>query len=281
MKLLYSIILGIIQGLGEFLPISSSGHLALAQSLLGLEVAENSLAFNVLLHLGTLAAVFIIYYKDIWEIAKAFFTMLGKVFRGKFKLTEYTVHERFAILLIIAVIPLVPAALLEDYITALNAMPIVVGALLILNGALLFFSDRFAKGNKSMEEATPMNALCVGLCQLLGVLPGISRSGSTITGGLTQGFSRPLAVKFSFILSIPAILGAAVLEMPDFIKETASGSVGGGVWLTYLAGAITAMIVGILAIKLVSWISEHATFKGFSYYCFAVGAVAVVWGILK
>ena len=281
MKLLYSIILGIIQGLGEFLPISSSGHLALAQSLLGLEVAENSLAFNVLLHLGTLAAVFIIYYKDIWEIAKAFFTMLGKVFHGNFKLSTYTVHERFVILLIIAVIPLIPAAILEDYITALNSMPIVIGALLIANGALLFFSDRFAKGNKSMEEATPMNALCVGLCQLCGVLPGISRSGSTITGGLTQGFSRPLAVKFSFILSIPAILGAAVLEMPDFIRETASGSVGGTVWLTYLAGALAAMIVGILAIKLVSWISEHATFKGFSYYCFAIGAVAIVWGILK
>jgi undecaprenyl-diphosphatase len=153
MKLLYSIILGIIQGLGEFLPISSSGHLALAQDLLGLDVAENNLAFNVLLHLGTLLAVFIIYYKDIWEMVKAFFSLLNKVFHGNFKLSEYTVHERFVILLLIAVIPLVPAALLSDYVELISTMPIVVGAILILNGFLLFFSDKFAKGDKAMEDA--------------------------------------------------------------------------------------------------------------------------------
>ena len=281
MKLLYSIILGIIQGLGEFLPISSSGHLALAQELLGLEVAENNLAFNVLLHLGTLLAVFIIYYKDIWEMVKAFFSLLNKVFHGNFKLSEYTVHERFVILLLIAVIPLVPAALLSDYVELISSMPIVVGAILILNGFLLFFSDKFAKGDKAMEDATPMNALAVGLCQVVAILPGLSRSGSTITGGLTQGFSRPLAVKFSFILSIPAILGAAVLELPDLVKETAQGGVSGTLWLSYLAGALAAMLVGILAIKLVSWISEHATFKGFSYYCFTVGTVAIVWSLVK
>ena len=281
MKLLYSILLGIIQGLGEFLPISSSGHLALAQSLFGLEVADNTLAFNVLLHLGTLLAVFIIFYKDIFELIKAFFSLVGKLFHKKFKLSDYTVHERFVILLFIAVIPLVPAALLSDYVELLSTMPIVVGAILILNGVLLFVSDKFAKGSKSMEDATPMNALVVGLCQVVAILPGLSRSGSTITGGLTQGFSRPLAVKFSFILSIPAILGAAVLELPDLIAETASGSVSGTLWLTYLAGALAAMLVGILAIKLVSWISEHATFKGFSYYCFTVGTIALVMGILK
>ena len=281
MKLLYSILLGIIQGLGEFLPISSSGHLALAQSLFGLEVADNTLAFNVLLHLGTLLAVFIIFYKDIFELIKAFFSLVGKLFHKKFKLSDYTVHERFVILLFVAVIPLVPAALLSDYVELLSTMPIVVGAILILNGVLLFVSDKFAKGSKSMEDATPMNALVVGLCQVVAILPGLSRSGSTITGGLTQGFSRPLAVKFSFILSIPAILGAAVLELPDLIAETASGSVSGTLWLTYLAGALAAMLVGILAIKLVSWISEHATFKGFSYYCFTVGTIAIVMGILK
>ena len=281
MKLLYSILLGIIQGLGEFLPISSSGHLALAQSLFGLEVADNTLAFNVLLHLGTLLAVFIIFYKDIFELIKAFFSLVGKLFHKKFKLSDYTVHERFVILLFVAVIPLVPAALLSDYVELLSTMPIVVGAILILNGVLLFVSDKFAKGSKSMEDATPMNALVVGLCQVVAILPGLSRSGSTITGGLTQGFSRPLAVKFSFILSIPAILGAAVLELPDLIAETTSGSVSGTLWLTYLAGALAAMLVGILAIKLVSWISEHATFKGFSYYCFTVGTIAIVMGILK
>ena len=277
MKLLYSILLGIIQGLGEFLPISSSGHLALAQSLFGLNVADNSLAFGVLLHIGTLFAVFIVFYKDIFELIRAFFTLCAKLCHKKFKLSDYTAHERFVILLVIAVIPLFPAVLINDYVEMLSKMPIVVGAILILNGVLLFVSDTFAKGDKAIEDATPMNALAVGLCQVVAILPGLSRSGSTITGGLTQGFSRPLAVKFSFILSIPAILGAAVLELPDLFSESLEPAT----WLTYLAGALAAMIVGILAIKLVSWISEHATFKGFSYYCFAVGTLAIILGIVR
>jgi undecaprenyl-diphosphatase len=277
MKLLYSILLGIIQGLGEFLPISSSGHLALAQTLLGLEVAEDNLAFGVLLHLGTLLAVFIVFYKDIFALIKAFFSLMRKVYHGNFKLSAYSIHERFIVLLLIAVIPLVPAALISGYIEVLMGYPIVVGAILLLNGALLFVSEHFAKENKDLEEATPMNALVVGLCQVVAILPGLSRSGSTITGGLTQGFTRPLAVKFSFILSIPAILGAAVLELPALFTDLPDANT----LLIYLAGAFAAMLVGILAIKLVSWISRHATFKGFAYYCFAVGTVAIVWGILQ
>ncbi|MBQ7364031.1 MAG: undecaprenyl-diphosphate phosphatase [Clostridia bacterium] len=277
MKLLYSILLGIIQGLGEFLPISSSGHLALAQTLLGLEVAESNLAFNVLLHLGTLMAVFIVFYKDIFELIRAFFSLLGKLFHKNFKLSSYTLHERFVVLLLIAILPLIPAAVLSGYIEILMGYPIVVGAILVLNGILLYVSERFATGQKDLENVTPLNALVVGLCQVVAILPGLSRSGSTITGGLTQGFTRPVAVKFSFILSIPAILGAAVLELPALFTEIADTAT----LFTYLAGAFAAMIVGILAIKLVSWISEHATFKGFAYYCFAIGTVAIVMGILQ
>ncbi len=278
MKLLKAIILGIIQGLGEFLPISSSGHLALAHTLLGLDVAEDSLAFDVLLHLGTLMAVFIIYYKDIFELIKAFFTMLGKLFHGNFKLSAYTVHERFVILLLIAVLPLIPVALISDYVEVLAGYPLVIGGILILNGVMLFVSDRFAKGNKDLEEVKPHNALVVGLCQAVAaLLPGLSRSGSTITGGLTQGFTRSMAVKFSFILSIPAIIGASILELPSLFSEAMDSTT----LLIYLAGALTAMIVGILAIKLVSWISKHATFKGFAYYCFAIGTTAIVWALLK
>ncbi len=277
MSLLKSILLGIVQGLCEFLPVSSSGHLALAQDLLGLDAGVDALAFDVLLHLGTLAAVVILFYKDIWMLIRSFFSLLGKLFHGNFKLSEYTVGERFVVLLFIAVLPLIPAALLSDRIEWLMGYPVVIGAILILNAVMLYVSDHFVNGEKALEDVKPHNALVVGLFQVAAILPGLSRSGSTITGGLTQGFSRPLAVRFSFILSIPAILGAAVLEIPGFladIPDTRS-------LLVYLAGALAALVVGMLAIKLVTWISEHATFRVFSYYCLVVGAAAIVWGILR
>ncbi len=277
MSLLKSIILGIIQGLCEFLPISSSGHLALAQHFFGFGGEVDELAFSVLLHLGTLFAVVIIYYKDIWELIKSFFSLIGKLFKGNFKFSEYTVGERFVVLFIIAVLPLVPASFLNNALEVLMGYPIAIGVILLFNSVVLWFSDSFAKGHKDIEDTKPKNALVIGLCQLLAVLPGLSRSGSTITGGLTQGLDRTVAVKFSFLLSIPAILGACVLELPDFVKNIPDTKT----MLIYLAGAVTAMIVGILAIKIVNWISKKSNFRMFSYYCFAVGVLAIIAGILE
>lgn len=274
--LLKAILLGIIQGLCEFLPVSSSGHLALANSLFSLPKEVDDLALNVLLHIGTLAAVVLLFRKDIWDLIKSLFSLLGKVFKGNFKLSEYTLGERFVVLLLVAVLPLIPASLLSGSIEILMGYPIVIGAILIVNAFMLYFSEKFGKGEKSLEEVKPQNALVVGLFQVVAILPGLSRSGSTITGGLMQGFNRSLAVKFSFILSIPAILGAAVMEMPGFFASIPDTPT----LLCYLAGALAAMLVGILAIKLITWIAEHATFRVFSYYCFAVGVAAIVWGIV-
>ena len=128
----------------------------------------------------------------------------------------------------------------------------------------------------SVGATSAIIGLLVGLFQVVAILPGLSRSGSTITGGLIQGFYRSLAVKFSFILSIPAIVGAAVFEMPDFFASIPDTKI----LLTYLAGALAAMLVGIAAIKLITWISKHSTFRIFAYYCFAVGVLAIVWDIL-
>ena len=276
MLLLKAILLGIIQGLGEFLPISSSGHLALANALFAMPEEVDDLALNVLLHLGTLAAVFLVFRKDIWELIKSFFTLVKKLFSGKFSLADCTLGERFVILLFIAVLPLVPAAFLSDSIEVLMGYPFIVGIILIINAAMLYISEKIGKGNKNLEDVKPTNALVVGLFQVVAILPGLSRSGSTITGGLLQGFDRKLAVKFSFILSIPAILGAAVFEMPGFFASVSSTET----MLCYLAGALAAMLVGIGAIKLITWISEHSTFRIFSYYCLAVGVLAIVWDIL-
>lgn len=276
MSILESILYGIIQGLAEFLPVSSSGHLAIFHAIFG-SSAEDNLAFDVLLHLGTLAAVFIVYRKDVWLLIRSFFSLCKKLFHGKFKLTDYDAGERFVILVLIATLPLIPAAILDHYIAAVSSTLWAVGIILLINSVMLMISDRLAKGSKGIEEAGPKNALIVGISQMFAVLPGLSRSGTTITVGLTQGFDRTFAVKFSFILSIPAILGACVLELPDFIGSV--GSEDPALLLTYLAGALTAAIVGIAAMKLLQLIAKRNNFRIFGYYCLAAGAFAILYSI--
>lgn len=279
MSLWESILFGIIQGLTEFLPVSSSGHLALLQSLFNTDCGESSYSFTVLLHLGTLIAVFIVYAKDIWELIRSFFSLCSKLIHGKHRMSDFTVMERMVIFVVAATLPLIPAALVEDRIAAISGYIWAVGIILIINAVMLWFSDSLAKQNRLPEEVTLKNAVAVGLVQMIAVLPGLSRSGSTITAGLFQGFKREYAVKFSFILSIPAIMGACVLKLPDFISETVNSGDTKQL-LIHLAGALTAMIVGILAMKLLVLISKKSTFKTFSYYCAAVGIAAIVCGIV-
>ncbi len=273
-----SILYGIIQGLTEFLPVSSSGHLALFQALFDTDCGESSLSFSVLLHLGTLIAVFIVYSKDIWELIVSFFTLIGKLFKGKCRMSELTLGEKNVIFVIIATLPLVPAALLSGYVEVLSSYIWVIGIILCINAVMLYFSDKIGKGDLPPDSVKPRNALAVGLVQMIAVLPGLSRSGSTITAGLAQGYERPYAVKFSFILSIPAILGACILELPDFIAETANSG-DSSQMLIYLTGAFVAMLVGIFAMKLLQLISKKSNFRIFSYYSAAVGILAIVLGI--
>ena len=279
MTLLESILYGIIQGLAEFLPISSSGHLAIFHAIFG-GGGEDNLAFDVLLHLGTLIAVLFVYHKDVWQLIKSFFSLIGKLFHKKFHLTDYTPGERFVIMVLVATLPLIPAALLDHAVESLANILWVVGLILLFNAVMLFFSENFAKGSKGMEEASPKNALIVGIGQLFAVLPGLSRSGTTITVGLTQGFDRTFAVRFSFILSIPAILGACVLKLPDFFSETLHSS-NPSQLLIYLAGALAAAIVGVCAMKLLELIAKKSTFRIFSYYCALAGIGAIVYSLIR
>ncbi len=273
MTLIEAVICGIIQGLAEFLPISSSGHLAIAHSFFSMGTPEGNLAFDLLLHLGTLVVVFLFYYKDIFALIPAFFTMLGKVFRGKFRLAEWTKNERFVLLLIIATLPLALALFFDDKVELLSAYPKIVGGILIFNGFVLLFADYMSKRVKE-RELKPLGAFGVGFFQLAATLPGLSRSGSTISGGLLFGLSREDAVKFSFILSVPAILGANVLKLPDvFSSPVASGELG-----FYLIGMAVAMISGFCAMKLLLYISRKSKFGFFAYYCMAVGLLTVIFG---
>ncbi len=275
MDLLSAIFYGIIQGITEFLPISSSGHLNILHNIFGMETAESSsLTFDILLHLATLVAVFIVYYKDIFALAAAVFSLIGKVFKGKFKLSEYTETERFVLFVLIATLPLAVVIFIKDWVELLASSTKIIGAILILNGLVLFISDKMSRGNKSIGEIKPRNALIVGLCQLCAVVPGLSRSGSTITGALTQGLSRETAVKFSFILSIPAIIGANVFSIPDILETPIPRAD----VFPYIAGMAAAALAGIAAMKLLSYISKKANFRFFSYYCFAIGLLAVIFG---
>jgi undecaprenyl-diphosphatase len=274
MSIFHSILYGIIQGLAEFLPISSSGHLAIVHSLLGDNGQEN-IAFDVLLHLGTLVAVCLVYRKDIGNLILSFFRLCSDLFHGKHKLSQFDEGERFVIFVLLATLPLIPAAILDHYIEVLSGYLVVVGIILLLNAILLFLSDRFSTGSKGLEEMTGKDALIVGLSQMIAVLPGLSRSGTTITVGLTRGFDRSFAVRFSFILSIPAILGACVLKLPDFFQEAAAQ--GSKQLLIYLCGALTAALVGIASMKFLQLLAKRAGFRFFSLYCAVVGLFAILW----
>ena len=272
MTLAEAVLCGIIQGLAEFLPISSSGHLAIVHSFFRMEGSPGSLAFDLLLHLGTLIVVFVFYHKDIFLLVPAFFTMTGKVIRGKIRFSDWSREERFVFLLIVATIPLAAALFLEDQVEWLSSYPKAVGAILILNGFVLLFADHAAKKKKT-RSLTPGRAFGIGIFQLVAILPGLSRSGSTISGGLIFGLTREEAVRFSFLMSVPAILGANVTHIPSvFSTSVARAELGYS-----LIGLAISMVVGFCAMKCLIYISKKSRFGMFAYYCMAVGLVTAIF----
>jgi len=214
------------------------------------------------------------YRRELISVVPAFFGVIKKIFCGGFKFVECNPAERLAILVFIATLPLVPAIAVEDYLEALYGNTYFVGTMLIINGAMLFLSDRISNGCRFLHEAKPKHALTVGLFQVLALFPGLSRSGTTITAGRICGFERSEAVRFSFVLSIPTVLGANLVKIPQLI----SSPVPAGEIKAYAFGMIAAAITGIAAIKLLSYISKKSSFSGFSMYCFAVGAAALILG---
>lgn len=273
MDILSALLFGIIQGLTEFLPVSSSAHLALCHAFFVLVPAENYPGFDVMLHLGTLIAVFIAYRADMPSVCKGYFTSLPKLFKNRFSLDKLEINERTAVFTVIVTVPAVIFALLggSELSDNIAAYPGYIGALLIFNGVLLIITDLIKTEKYSVCDVKYRHALAAGLFEAVAILPGISRSGATVTAGRLCGIKRSDAVKLSFISSVPAILGAAVLKAPDMIRASLSfNSV-----LVYIAGGITAAVTGLCAIKLIKFISDRSKFRYFSYYCFALGAYAI------
>ena len=267
---------GIIQGLTEFLPVSSSGHLSVAQHFLGVE--ESALIISIVLHLGTLVAVFAAFWRDIFAMIKEFFLTIGDIFKGKFSWKNMNDNRRMMFMVIIATLILVPAYLVKDFFTSMEGDGDIIfeGCAFLFTAMLLFLSDACVKGLKTGKDMKLKDAVTVGLFQCAALFPGVSRSGSTITAGLFCGLSRETAVKFSFILGIPAILGGSVLELKDAFDS------GVELDIPLLAiGFIISAVVGILSIKLVGLITKKNKFKYFSIYLLILGAACVGIGIYE
>lgn len=275
MTYLSSFLLGLVQGLAEFLPISSSGHLSIAQNLLGLntEIPE---FFDVLLHLGTLVAVFVAYWRDICDMVAELIHGVGDLVHGTTP-RQVPPARRLILLIIVGTLPLFILLPIHKQVQALSNNMVFIGAALVVTGFLLFACDLVRKGKKTERTATIADVLVVGLGQAIATMPGISRSGMTIATGCFMGFERKFAVRFSFLLSIPAVLGANILSLKDALDA-------GIIWAEvpmYVVGVVTAAVVGYACIRLLRLVAEKGRFGAFAYYCWAVGLLTLLLNAIK
>jgi undecaprenyl-diphosphatase len=272
MTLLSSILLGFIQGVAEFLPISSSGHLAIAQNLLHLDVGgTQDNFFDVLLHLGTLIAIFVVYWRDILDMILEFFRFFRDVAKRESP-RQVPPARRLILLIIIGTLPLFGVLPFKDKIEALSSNMPAVGAALLITGVLLFMSDKFNRGRKSELSATVLDVIIIGIGQAIATVPGISRSGMTISVGCFRGLDRRFAVRYSFLMSIPAVIGANILSL----KDAAAAGIDASLLPIYAAGVVTAAVFGYFSIRLLKFVADKGKFGAFAYYCWAVGAITLI-----
>jgi undecaprenyl-diphosphatase len=268
MNFLHAFILGIIQGLTEFIPVSSTAHLLLGQTLLGLPSDDRMFSFQVIVQMGTVLALLVFFWRDFYHIIKSF--LLGIWHRKPFENHD----SQLGWLVIIATIPaLIVGFLLKDVVENMfKDPPLQAGIRLMMSAILLASVEYFARHERKLETATWLDALSVGLFQILALFPGASRSGSTIAGGMARGFDRPSAARFAFIMSAPILLAAGGYEMLNVIAMT-----GKRVFLPFLAtGFITAALVGWFSLKwLLSYLNGHS-FYFFALYCFVIGSIALL-----
>lgn len=284
MSILHAIFLGFLQGLAEFLPISSSGHLAIFQQVFGLK--EVGMSFDVFLHLGTLIAVFAVYWKDIGRLI---YDGIGIIIDSVYNVCQYiksrryrvepayrkiinSVYRKFAMLVIVSTIPTGVIGIMGEKVVEKSSSTLIIpGICLIITAMLLIIADNLPDGLKTPKNTTYKDAGFMGVCQGIATLPGLSRSGTTIVAGLVCGLRRDFVVKYSFIMSIPAILGAVVIKIPD-MKTDISGTSAG----CYIAGAVVAAIVGYICIKTMLVIVRKKKFTYFSIYCGVIGVIAII-----
>lgn len=277
MSYTHAIILGIVQGLAEFLPISSSGHLALLQQFFGVQ-SDKVLMFTVMLHIGTLVSVFIMYWHDIWQLLKELVLLFVDLFKGRGLRINERPYRKLGIMIIVATIPTgLIGVLFNNFFESLYSSMIPIGIGFIITGLLLYFSEKIGKANRDLDKMNYRNAIFIGVLQGIAICPGISRSGSTMVGGLFSNLNRDFAVRFAFLISIPAILGSAVFEIPKALNAASvPGTMG-----PMLVGTAVAAVCGILAIKAMINVVAKQKLKYFSYYVWALGAFVIGYGLMS
>ena len=273
MDILQGIIIGIVQGLTEFLPVSSSAHLVFIQKILGV---QSSLAFDTFLHLGTLIAVMWFFRYDIYKMLKSWWLSIGDILQGRFREGFYEdPYKRLAWYVILATIPVgIVGVLFEDSVDALFSGALYVPAFfLFVTGTILYLSQRMPSGEVNYDTITKKEALFMGLGQACAIMPGLSRSGTTIAAGLTIGLNKAFAAKFSFILSIPAILGAFLLQVKDI------GSAMDANFLPVFLGFIASIVAGYMAIKWMLDLIQNKSLDIFAFYCWLMGLIVFMGSI--
>lgn len=302
MSVLDAIIQGIVQGLAEFLPISSSGHLTITQHILG--VTDNNLFFNVMLHLGTLIAVCVFYYKLLWRLIKEFISMVKEIFTGKFKWSEMNYDRNLIFVLIIGLVPLfllfvplpfaggiTPKDLADiwtgDKYLIITAFSLIATSVLLTvgifsnnNTTVKYMKKGILKdGGAGRRKLNPVDALCIGVTQCIAaVFPGLSRSGSTLAIGELRGLNKQTALDFTFVLGVPSILAAALLEGKDAIESPQGISTSA---VPVIVGLIVSAIVGYLSIKLFKWLLQTNKMYIFVIYTFAIGFIMLIISIIE
>ena len=263
-----AVILGIVQGLTEFIPVSSSGHLVLAPHFMGWHFSqEQGFIFDVLVQWGTLFSVFIYFRKDLTAITAAFF-------QGILRCTPFAEPDaRLGWYLILATLPTVFFGLLgKDLIEHAFTSAEMTGYFLFLTAVLLVLAETAGRRDRDMAQVTRLDSLWIGFSQVLALLPGVSRSGATIAGGMTRHLDRSAAARFSFLMSVPVMLGAGVLAIKDLIALPAADAF----FLPLLTGFLAALVSGYIAIRwLIAYLSRHSLYV-FAVYCTLLGLITIL-----
>ncbi|MCB1065306.1 MAG: undecaprenyl-diphosphate phosphatase [Verrucomicrobiae bacterium] len=263
MTLLQALILGLVQGLTEFLPVSSSGHLVLIQKVMGVE--DQGITFEIFVHFATLLSVVIYFWKVLWKMVLAILP--------PFK-PEYARERKMIGLLALATVPAVVVGLgFKDSFEQAYESPVMVSLLLLVTGTILFLPRVLARFKKDPSEVKVKSALAMGIGQAFAILPGVSRSGSTIVAGMLSGAKSEDAAEFSFLMAIPAIAGAMVLALKDIAAE----GIDTGLLTHYIAGGVVAFLSGLVAIYSVLAAVRRGRFEWFAYYCFLAGIGFFLW----
>lgn len=277
MSILNAVFQAIIQGLTEFLPVSSSGHLSLYQHFTG-NNGEGALFFSAVLHMGTLVAVFVAFRKIIKDLIKEFGSLCKDIVKRQFSYKDMNSDRRMIVMIFFSCLCLIPFAFFKSWFEGIaeDAYIFEEGLCFLYTAGILFMSDRCIKGNKTAGDITAKDAVTVGLFQGVALLPGVSRSGSTICSGLFSGFSRETAVQYSFILGIPAILVSCLSEIKDAVSANSDINVA-----CCVVGFIVAAVVGLCAIKLVNWLVKSDKFKVFGYYTLGLGGIVLILSFIE